>query len=116
MLWDIVDDGTRAMYIGNQKGTPGLIRPIFPVAPNRASRISSHPLLTLLEPVTLGGEEGAVKRHVYVYASGSPIGSFEQFRARCAADPAWDVHDLATGHMVWDDDLPGVTKILLAEA
>jgi len=116
MLWDIVDDGTRALYIQNQRGTPGLIDPIFPIPPGRAGRVSGHPLLTLLEPVKLGGEEGAIKRHVYVFAAASPVGSFAQFRARCAADPAWEVHDLQTGHMVWDDDLPGVTRILLGEA
>mgnify|MGYP001025101617 CR=1 FL=1 len=116
MLWDIVDDATRAMYIQNQKGTPGLVQPIFPIPPGRAGRVSGHPLLTLLEPVKLGGEESAIHRRVYVYASASPVGSFRQFRDRCVTDPAWQVHDLPTGHMVWDDDLAGVTKILLAEA
>lgn len=115
-LWDIVDDATRAMYIQNQKATPGLIQPIFPMPEGRAGRVSGHPLLTLLEPVRLGGEESAIQRHVYVYASASPLGAFAGFRARCAADPAWVVHDLATGHMVWDDDLAGATRILLAEA
>jgi len=116
MLWDIVDDGTRGMYIQNQRATPGLIAPIFPIPPGRAGRVSGHPLLTLLEPVKLGGEEGAIANHVYVYASASPVGSFAQFRERCSADPAWTVHDLATGHMLWDDDLAGVTRILLAAA
>jgi pimeloyl-ACP methyl ester carboxylesterase len=115
-LWDTVDDQTRAMYIENQKGTPGLVQPIFPMPEGRAGRVSGHPLLTLLEPVKLGGEEGAIGRHVYVFASASPVGSFAQFRERCAADPAWEVHDLPTGHMVWDDDLAGVTKILLGQA
>ncbi|MBN8832243.1 MAG: alpha/beta hydrolase [Sphingomonadales bacterium] len=115
-LWDTVDDQTRAMYIENQKGTPGLVQPIFPIPEGRAGRVSGHPLLTLLEPVKLGGEEGAIGRRVYVFASASPVGSFAQFRARCAADPAWEVHDLPTGHMVWDEDLAGVTRILLAQA
>ncbi len=114
-LWDVVDDATRAMYIQNQRNTPGLIDPIFPIPPGRAGRVSGHPLLTLLEPVKLGGEEGAIGRHVYVYASASPVGAFGKFRERCAGDANWQVHDLATGHMVWDDDLAGVTRILLAE-
>ncbi|MCW2366217.1 pimeloyl-ACP methyl ester carboxylesterase [Sphingobium sp. B7D2B] len=116
MLWDIVDDATRAMYIENQRQSPGLVQPIFPIPPGRAGRVSGHPLLTLLEPVKLGGEEDAVARRTYVFASASPLGSFAPFRARCTADPAWDVHELPTSHMMWDDDLPGVTRILLDDA
>ena len=116
MLWDIVDDGTRAMYIQNQRATPGLVAPIFPIPAGRAGRVSGHPLLTLLEPVKLGGEEAAIGRRVYVYASASPVGSFAQFRERCSVDPGWTVHELATGHMVFDDDLASTTRILLAEA
>ncbi|MCW2388184.1 pimeloyl-ACP methyl ester carboxylesterase [Sphingobium sp. B11D3B] len=116
MLWDIVDDATRAMYIENQRQSPGLVQPIFPIPPGRAGRVSGHPLLTLLEPVKLGGEEDAVARRTYVFASASPLGSFAPFRARCTADPTWDVHELPTSHMMWDDDLLGVTRILLDDA
>ncbi|MGF7170143.1 pimeloyl-ACP methyl ester carboxylesterase [Sphingobium xanthum] len=120
MLWDIVDDVTRGLYIENQRGTPGLIQPIFPVPTTRAGKpvgkIAGHPLLTLLEPAKLGGEENAIRHRTYVFASASPLGSFAQFRARCAADPAWEVHDLPTGHLMWDDDLAGVRDILLDRA
>jgi pimeloyl-ACP methyl ester carboxylesterase len=115
-LWDIVDDGTRALYIENQKATPGLVQPIFPILENRAGRISGHPLLTLLEPVKLGGDEGEIARRTYVFASASPIPSFAQFRARCAADPAWNLLELPTSHMMWDDDLTGIARILLDDA
>ena len=115
-LWDLVDDQTRKLYIDNQRATPGLIAPIFPMPEGRSARVSGHPLLTLTEPVKLGGEESEIARRVYVYANASPLTSFGQFRERLAADPAWAVHDVATGHMVWDDDLPAVTRILLEEA
>lgn len=115
-LWDLADAATRRLYIENQKKTPGLVQPIFPMSEGRAARVSGHPLLTLLEPVRLGGEESAISHRSYVYASASPLTIFTQFRDRCAADAAWNVHELATGHMVWDDDLAGVTRILLDAA
>jgi pimeloyl-ACP methyl ester carboxylesterase len=115
-LWDLADEETRRQYIDNQKATPGLVQPIFPMPEGRGARVSGHPLLTLLEPVRMGGEEGAIKRRTYVYANASPLTIFAQFRDRIAADPAWRVHEIATGHMVWDEDLDGVTRILLDEA
>lgn len=115
-LWDVADEATRQLYIENQKATPGLVQPIFPMPEGRTARVSGHPLLTLLQPVKLGGEEGAIRRRTYVYANASPLTTFIQFRDRCAADTAWQVHEIATGHMVWDDDLPGCLKILLDEA
>lgn len=115
-LWDLADEATRQLYIENQKATPGLVQPIFPMPEGRTARVSGHPLLTLLEPVKLGGEENAIKRRTYVYANTSPLTIFTQFRDRCAADAGWHVHEIATGHMVWDDDLRGCLEILLAEA
>lgn len=116
MLWDLVDDQTRKLYIANQRATPGLIAPIFPMPEGRSARVSGHPLLTLTEPVKLGGNEQEIGRRVYVYANASPLTSFSQFRERLVNDPAWEVHEVATGHMVWDDDLPAITRILLDEA
>jgi len=115
-LWDVADEETRRLYIENQKGTPGLVQPIFPMPEGRVRRVSGHPLLTLLEPVRLGGEEGQIARRTYVYANASPLTIFTQFRDRCAADPAWRVEEVATGHMVWDEDMPGIRRILLEEA
>lgn len=116
-LWDIADDEARKGYIDGQRATPGLCAPFFLVGSAAGSRTATnHPLLTLLEPVKLGGEEDQIKRHVYVYATNAAPTIFTKFRDRLADDPAWQLHELATYHMVWDDDLPGVTKILLDEA
>ncbi len=112
-LWDIASDFERKAYIDGQRQTPGLSKPFFPVGDQR---ISSHPLLTLLESVKLGGEEGQIGRRSYLYATNNAPTTFTKFRDRIAADPAWTVHELATGHHMWADDLPGVLKILLAEA
>lgn len=112
-LWDIADDMARKAYIDGQRETPGLCQPFFPVGERN---VTGHPLLTLLQPVKLGREEGQIGRHVYIYATNGAPTIFTKFRDRVAADPAWTVHELATSHLVWDDDLPGVTRILLGEA
>ncbi len=115
-LWDVADEETRRLYIENQKQTPGLVQPIFPRPEGATVAATGHPLLTLLEPVKLGGEESAIPHRTYIYASASPLTIFTQFRDRIAAEGTWRIHELATGHMMWDDDLAGVTGILLAEA
>jgi pimeloyl-ACP methyl ester carboxylesterase len=109
-LWDIADDVARKAYIDGQRGTPGLCQPFFPVGERR---VTGQPLLTLLQPVKLGGEEGEIGRHVYLYATSGAPTIFTKFRDRIASDPAWGLHELATGHLVWDEDLTGVTRILL---
>lgn len=111
-LWDIASDFERKAYIDGQRGSPGLSQPFFPVGERR---VTGHPLLTLLQPVTLGGEEGQIGRRVYLYATNNTPTTFTKFRERIASDPAWTVHELATGHLMWDEDLQGVAKILLAE-
>ncbi len=111
-LWDIASDFERKAYIDGQRGSPGLSQPFFPVSERR---VTGHPLLTLLQPVKLGGEEGQIGRRVYLYATNNTPTTFTKFRERIASDPAWTVHELATGHLMWDEDLPGVAKILIAE-
>jgi pimeloyl-ACP methyl ester carboxylesterase len=112
-LWDIADDAARKAYIDGQRETPGLCQPFFPVGDRK---VSGHPLLSLLQPVKLAGEEGAIKHHTYVYATNGAPTIFTKFRDRVAADPAWRVHECATGHLMWDDDLAAITQILLEEA
>lgn len=112
-LWDIADDMARKAYIDGQRETPGLCQPFFPVGERK---VTGQPLLTLLQPVKLGGEEGQIGRHVYIYATNGAPTIFTKFRDRIAADSAWTLHELATGHLVWDEDLAGVTRILLEEA
>ncbi|MBO9582413.1 MAG: alpha/beta hydrolase [Sphingobium sp.] len=111
-LWDIASDFERKAYIDGQRGSPGLSQPFFPVGERR---VTGHPLLTLLQPVKLGGEEGRIGRRVYLYATNNTPTTFTKFRDRIVSDPAWTVHELATGHLMWDDDLQGVAKILIAE-
>jgi len=112
-LWDIADDAARKAYIDGQRGTPGLCQPFFPVGERR---MSGHPLLTLLEPVRLSGEEGRIEGRTYAYATRDAPTVFTKFRDRVAGEAGWTLHELATGHMMWDDDFDGVLALLLAEA
>lgn len=109
-LWDIADDLARKAYIDGQRETPGLSQPFFPIGERR---MSGHPLLTLLQPVKLEGSEGQALNRTYVYATNNAPTVFTKFRDRVAGDPAWTLHELTTGHMMWDDDLDGVLQILL---
>jgi pimeloyl-ACP methyl ester carboxylesterase len=112
-LWDIASDFERKAYIDGQRETPGLCQPFFPIGERR---VTGHPLLTLLQPVKLGGEEELIGRRSYLYATSNAPTTFTKFRDRVASEQGWTVHELATGHLMWDDDLDGVAAILLAEA
>lgn len=108
-LWDITSDMERNHYIDGQRDTPGLIKPIFDMPGDR------HPLLTLTQPVKLGGEEDQIGRKVYIWANGQPLPSFGAFYERCKADPAWETHTTPTGHMVMKEAPDQLMEILLKE-
>ncbi len=79
-------------------------------------RVVDQPLLTMTDPVK--APLGAAKKlpRSFIYCSGRPMGSFDQFKARFQTDPAWRYHDLPTGHDAMVTDPAGLVKILLAEA
>ncbi len=86
-IWDIASDFERKAYIDGQRGSPGLCQPFFPVGERR---VTGHPLLTLLQPVKLGGEEGQIKRRTYLYATNNTPTTFTKFRDRIASEPGLD--------------------------
>jgi pimeloyl-ACP methyl ester carboxylesterase len=110
-LWDIATDWERKHYIDAQRDNPGLVAP-FPGAPKTLTR---HPLLTLLEPVHLTGEEKSIKSHTYIYATHGAPATFKKFYDRAATDPAWKTHALNSGHGVMYDAPDALNTILLAE-
>ena len=115
-LWDLADEGTRAFYIDAQRDTPGLVQPTFAAQTDKPRRLTGHPLLTLLEPVRLGPEAGAIPYRTYIYATVGTPTIFTQFYERVAADPAWRVREIATGHVVMWEDPEGLLTLLLEEA
>lgn len=111
-LWDIATDWERKHYIDAQRDAPGLVAP-FPGAPTFLTR---HPLLTLLEPVRLNGDENRIKRRVYIYAKNGAPKTFGKFYERTVVDPAWKTHALESGHGVMQDAPDALNAILMAEA
>ncbi|MGD9812846.1 MAG: alpha/beta fold hydrolase, partial [Sphingobium sp.] len=113
-LWDIAGERARKHYIDGQRDTPGLVKP-FPRAGVQHPR-TLQPLLTMLEPVRLTGEEAKVANRSYIYATANLPSSFTRFHDQVRDDPAWTVHEIATGHMVMLEDPEGLAALLLGEA
>jgi pimeloyl-ACP methyl ester carboxylesterase len=117
-LWDIARD--KSAYIQRQRTTPGLVAP-----PGRQSaegpdfeklkrkKLDLHPLLTLTEPVRLGGSE-SIKRRTYILATKPPI--FQRFYDQLKDDPAWKVRTIETGHVMMQEDPELLAKVLMEEA
>jgi pimeloyl-ACP methyl ester carboxylesterase len=110
-LWDIATDWERKHYIDAQRDMPGLVGP-FPGAPAHLTR---HPLLTLLEPVALTGDEARIERRTYIYATRRAPTVFTKFYDRAADDPGWMTHEVDSGHGVMQDAPEALLAILLAE-
>jgi pimeloyl-ACP methyl ester carboxylesterase len=110
-LWDIATDWERQHYIDAQRDAPGLVAP-FPKAPPHLTR---HPLLTLLEPVHLTGDEADIKRRIYIYAKNGAPKTFGKFYERTRADSAWQTHALDSGHGVMQDAPDALFAILNEE-
>ena len=111
-LWDIADDAARAHYINAQRDTPGLVAPF----PGTGRMLTAHPLLTLLEPVRFTGEEAKVRNRTYVYATRGAPTIFTKFYEQTKSDPAWRVHEVDAGHVVWWDQPEQIEALLLDEA
>ncbi|MFF0431526.1 alpha/beta fold hydrolase [Streptomyces sp. NPDC004327] len=73
-----------------------------------------HPLAAFLQTIRLTGRHARVPRREYVYCSGwEDRTPFAGLRTRLRADPAWRVHDLATGHDVMHEAPEAVAALLL---
>jgi pimeloyl-ACP methyl ester carboxylesterase len=110
-IWDISGDA-RGMWIDLQRETPGLMAPLpawkhLPLTP--------QPLLTVLEPVRLTGEEAKVPRRIYIYATGygSPYALYSE---KTKNNPAWEYHEVGCGHFVMDEAPERMKEILLGAA
>jgi pimeloyl-ACP methyl ester carboxylesterase len=108
-LWDITGAFEHDHYIAGQKDRPGLVPPLPGI---EGSRLGRHPLLTLIEPVRLTGEEGKVRHHAYIFANGWQPTPFARFRDAARAR-GWDVHEVGGGHDVMADQPDALLAILL---
>jgi pimeloyl-ACP methyl ester carboxylesterase len=111
-LWDIATDFERKHYIDAQRTSPGLVGPLPFPGLDPALR---QPLLTLIEPVPLTGAEQMIARRIYIYATRGAPATFKKFYDRVSGDPAWQSHQVESGHMVMADAADALMTILLTE-
>lgn len=116
-LWNIAGEFEHHWYVDSQKHTPGLVAPIgmedFETIPNVVGR---HPLLTLLEAITLTGEEKKIPRHAYIFATGYQPTPFVPFAEKTKNDPAWEYHEADSSHHVMTDKPELTAEVLLGLA
>ena len=79
--------------------------------------LGPHPLLTLLEPVKLTGEEKKIKNRTYVLATQQSPAPFQRFydKVKALNDPSWKLVTMPTGHGIQIEDPEGTVALLLAE-
>lgn len=116
-LWDITGDFEHNWYVDSQRHNPGMVTPIgfpgeFTVQPGIRG---FQPLLTLLEAVPLSGDEAAIPRKSYIFATGYQPTPFPRFAEKAKAMGA-DYHETATDHFVMQNDPDLTVEVLLGLA
>lgn len=115
-LWDITGEFEHNWYIDTQKHKPGYVDPIgsidFAVVPGM---VGYHPLLTLLEAVTLTGAERTIPRKAYIFATGYQPTPFPRFAARARAE-GWEFHETDCDHFVMQNRPELTAQVLLGLA
>lgn len=115
-LWDITGEFEHNWYIDTQKTKPGYVDPIgatdFAVVPGV---VGYHPLLTLLEAVQLSGDERAIVRKSYIFATGYQPTPFPPFAEKARA-AGWDYHEAECDHFVMQNQPELTAKVLLGLA
>ena len=115
-LWDITGAFEHDWYIRTQRHRPGMVVPIgaeaFRVVPDV---VGYHPLLTLLEALRLSGEEKAIPKTSYIFATGYQPTPFPRFAEKARALGA-DYHETGTDHFVMQNDPDLTVQVLLGLA
>ena len=116
-LADLLPREQRADIVDLQRDTPGLVPPLMGPGDGRPRPRALHPLLTLIEPVRLSGEEKKIRNRTYVLATGENPPPFQRFydKAKASNDPSWRLLTRPTGHGVHVEDPEGTAHLLLEE-
>jgi pimeloyl-ACP methyl ester carboxylesterase len=81
---------------------------------DRDPRRRPHPLASFMQEIRLTGKVDEIPRRDFVYCSGwEDQTPFAELHTRLQADPAWQVHDIPTGHNVMDEAPDFVADLLL---
>ncbi|NUS16474.1 MAG: alpha/beta fold hydrolase [Streptomyces sp.] len=108
--WSAANDHFRDLFAAGAADTGYAVRPPVGGDPRRRP----HPLASFLQAIRLSGAAARVPRREFVYCSGwEDRTPFAAQRARLLADPAWEVHDLPTGHDAMHEAPEAVAAILL---
>lgn len=112
-LWDITGEFEHNWYVDSQKRKPGMVDPIgavdFKVVPGV---VGYHPLLTLLEAVQLSGDERAIPKKSYIFATAYTPTPFPRFAEKARA-AGWDYHEAPCDHFVMQNQPELTTQVLL---
>jgi pimeloyl-ACP methyl ester carboxylesterase len=115
-LWDITGEFEHDWYIRTQRHKPGYVDPIgqadFSVVPGI---VGYHPLLTLLEAIPLTGDEQAIPRKSYIFATGYQPTPFPRFAEKARA-AGWDYHEVDCDHFVMQNRCDQTVEVLLGLA
>lgn len=108
----LVSDEERRWYL-DVVDTGDAVRPL----PFFDPRATAHPLASVLQPLTLTGDLGHIRRRDYVYAAGWETPSpFTATYQRLRDDAGWTTHALAGGHNLMRDAPEDLLRILLEVA
>lgn len=115
-LWDITGEFEHNWYIDTQRHQPGYVTPIGSIDFQHVPGVVGfHPLLTLLEAIPFSGDEQAIPKHSYIFATGYQPTPFAGFAAKAKA-AGWDYHETATDHFVMQNDPDLTVNVLLGLA
>jgi pimeloyl-ACP methyl ester carboxylesterase len=78
--------------------------------------LGPHPMASFTQPIRLDGAPRAPGTRVYIHCTQPAMGLYDALAARLEADPAWVVHNLATGHDAMVTAPDALTEILFDHA
>ena len=115
-LWDITGEFEHNWYIDTQRHQPGYVTPIGSIDFEQVPGVVGfHPLLTLLEAIPFSGEEKAIAKKSYIFATSYDPTPFAGFAEKAKAS-GWDYHETNTDHFVMQNDPDTTVAVLLGLA
>ena len=106
--WDLVNVHYRSVAIEGARAD-GLY---VAVPPGMDPRARPHPLASFLQEVRLTGAHRSIPRRTLIFASGWDTTPFREQYHRLRDDPAWETHEMSTGHNVMRDAPDELTALL----
>ena len=115
-LWDITGEYEHNWYIETQRHKPGYVDPIGAIDFRSVPGVVGyHPLLTLLEAIPFTGDEEAIPKKSYIFATGYHPTPFPRFAEKAKAE-GWDYHEVDCDHFVMQNRPDETVAVLLGLA